>query len=152
MCSRLRRGNLYSIAEELGVTKIALGHHKDDVLETFFLNLFFSGKLEAMPAKFITDDKKHIVIRPLAGSREKDIAAYAAFRNFPIIPCNLCGSQPNLQRNLVKKMIREWEMQYPDRVEIMFNALSNISPSHLFDKDLYDFAGLMRAKAMAGDQ
>jgi tRNA 2-thiocytidine biosynthesis protein TtcA len=142
MCSRLRRGNLYSIAEELGVTKIALGHHKDDVLETFFLNLFFSGKLEAMPAKFITDDKKHIVIRPLAGNREKDIAAYASHRKFPIIPCNLCGSQPNMQRNIVKKMIHEWENQYPDRVEIMFNAISNVSPSHLFDKSLYDFAGL----------
>jgi tRNA 2-thiocytidine biosynthesis protein TtcA len=142
MCSRLRRGNLYSIAEELGVTKIALGHHKDDVLETFFLNLFFSGKLEAMPAKYLTDDKKHIVIRPLANTREKDIIKYAAFRNFPIIPCNLCGSQPNLQRNLTKKMISEWEQQYPDRVEIMFNALSNISPSHLYDKSLYDFASL----------
>jgi tRNA 2-thiocytidine biosynthesis protein TtcA len=142
MCSRLRRGNLYSIAEELGATKIALGHHKDDALETFFLNLFFSGKLEAMPPKFITDDKRHIVIRPLASTREKDIAAYASHRKFPIIPCNLCGSQPNLQRNLIKKMIGEWEKQYPDRVEIMFNALSNVSPSHLFDKDLYDFASI----------
>jgi tRNA 2-thiocytidine biosynthesis protein TtcA len=140
MCSRLRRGNLYSIAEELGATKIALGHHKDDVLETFFLNLFFSGKLEAMPPKFLTDDKKHIVIRPLASNREKDIAAYAMQRNFPIIPCNLCGSQANLQRNVVKKMIHEWENQYPDRVEIMFNALSNVSPSHLFDPKLYDFS------------
>jgi tRNA 2-thiocytidine biosynthesis protein TtcA len=142
MCSRLRRGNLYSIANELGVTKIALGHHKDDVLETFFLNLFFSGKLEAMPAKFITDDKKHVVIRPMAGTREKDIAAYANLRQFPIIPCNLCGSQPNLQRNIVKKMIAEWEVQYSDRVEIMFNAISNVSPSHLFDRSLYDFASL----------
>jgi tRNA 2-thiocytidine biosynthesis protein TtcA len=144
MCSRLRRGNLYSIAEALGVTKIALGHHKDDALETFFLNLFFSGKLEAMPPKFITDDKKHIVIRPLTGTRERDIAAYAAHRQFPIIPCNLCGSQPNLQRNIIKKMIAEWEKQYSDRTEIMFNALSNVSPSHLFDKDLYDFAALTR--------
>jgi tRNA 2-thiocytidine biosynthesis protein TtcA len=142
LCSRLRRGNLYSIARELGATKIALGHHKDDVLETFFLNLFFSGKLEAMPAKFITDDKKHIVIRPLAGCRERDILQYAAFRNFPIIPCNLCGSQPNLQRNIVKKMIREWETTYPDRVEVMYNAISNVSPSHLFDRELYDFAGI----------
>lgn len=142
MCSRLRRGNLYSIAEELGATKIALGHHKDDVLETFFLNLFFSGKLEAMPPKFITDDKKHIVIRPLSSNREKDIATYALNRNFPIIPCNLCGSQPNLQRNIVKRMIKDWEIQYPDRVEIMFNALSNVSPSHLFDTNLYDFAAL----------
>lgn len=145
MCSRLRRGNLYSIAEELGVTKIALGHHKDDVLETFFLNLFFSGKLEAMPAKFITDDKKHIVIRPLASNREKDIAEYATFRKFPIIPCTLCGSQPNLQRNIVKKMIAEWEVQYPARVEIMFNAISNVSPSHLFDRSLYDFMALSKS-------
>lgn len=146
MCSRLRRGNLYTIAEELNVTKIALGHHKDDVLETFFLNLFFSGKLEAMPPKYVTDDGKHIVIRPLAGSREKDIARYAAFKNFPIIPCNLCGSQPNLQRNIVKKMIGEWENQYPDRAEIMFNALSNVSPSHLFDRFLFDFVSLQAAK------
>lgn len=145
MCSRLRRGNLYSIAEELGATKIALGHHKDDVIETFFLNLFFSGKLEAMPAKFITDDKKHIVIRPLAGTREKNIAAYAGVRQFPIIPCTLCGSQPNLQRNMVKKMIADWEVQYPNRVEIMFNAISNVSPSHLFDKSLYDFMSITPA-------
>jgi tRNA 2-thiocytidine biosynthesis protein TtcA len=148
MCSRLRRGNLYSIAEELGATKIALGHHKDDAVETFFLNLFFSGKLEAMPPKFITDDKKHIVIRPLAGTREKDIATYALHRQFPIIPCNLCGSQPNLQRNLIKKMIGEWEKQYPDRVEIMFNALSNVSPSHLFDKDLFDFISIGKNKTI----
>jgi tRNA 2-thiocytidine biosynthesis protein TtcA len=144
MCSRLRRGNLYSIAEELGATKIALGHHKDDVLETFFLNLFFSGKLEAMPAKYRTDDGKHVVIRPLAGNRERDIAHYAGFRNFPIIPCTLCGSQPNLQRNQVKKMIAAWEEQYPNRVEIMFNALSNISPSHLYDQSLYDFKAFVR--------
>jgi tRNA 2-thiocytidine biosynthesis protein TtcA len=144
MCSRLRRGNLYSIAEELGATKIALGHHKDDVLETFFLNLFFSGKLEAMPPKYLTDDKKHIVIRPLASVREKDIAAYAHHRKFPIIPCNLCGSQPNMQRKVVKKMISEWEAQFPDRVEIMFNAISNVSPSHLFDRDLFDFLSLKR--------
>lgn len=144
MCSRLRRGNLYSIAAELGATKIALGHHKDDVLETFFLNLFFSGKLEAMPPKYLTDDKKHIVIRPLSSTRERDIAQYAAFRNFPIIPCNLCGSQPNLQRNVIKKMIAEWEKQYPDRVEIMFNAISNVSPSHLFDRSLFDFLDLKK--------
>jgi len=147
MCSRLRRGNLYSIAEELGATKVALGHHKDDTLETFFLNLFFSGKLEAMPPKYITDDKKHIVIRPLAGTRERDIASYASHRQFPIIPCTLCGSQPNLQRNLVKKMIREWETQYPDRVEIMFNALSNVSPSHLFDRNLHDFLSITKTHA-----
>lgn len=148
MCSRLRRGNLYSIAEELGATKIALGHHKDDVLETFFLNLFFSGKLEAMPPKYLTDDGKHVVIRPLASNREKDIAQYAVHRNFPIIPCTLCGSQPNLQRNQVKKMIGAWEEQYPDRVEIMFNALGNISPSHLFDRSLYDFMEFARVGSL----
>lgn len=142
LCSRLRRGNLYSIAEELGATKIALGHHKDDALETFFLNLFFSGKLEAMPPKFLTNDNKHIVIRPLINTREKEIIAYGGFRNFPIIPCNLCGSQPNMQRKTVKKMINEWEEQYPNRVEIMFNAIGNISPSHLFDRSLYDFSSL----------
>lgn len=145
MCSRLRRGNLYSIAEELGVTKIALGHHKDDVLETFFLNLFFSGKLEAMPPKYRSDDGKHIVIRPLSGTREKEIKAYASFRNFPIIPCTLCGSQPNMQRGQVKKMITEWETHYPDRVEIMFNAISNVSPSHLFDPNLFDFLSIRKS-------
>lgn len=150
MCSRLRRGNLYSIAAELGATKIALGHHMDDVLETFFLNLFFSGKLEAMPAKFLTDDKKHIVIRPLASTREKTIAEYARHRNFPIIPCNLCGSQPNMQRNVVKKMIADWEKQYPDRGEIMFNAISNISPSHLFDKSFFDFKSLETSNIVEG--
>ena len=144
MCSRLRRGNLYSIAEELGATKIALGHHKDDVLETFFLNLFFSGKLEAMPPKYLTDDKKHIVIRPLASVREKDITVYANHKQFPIIPCNLCGSQPNMQRKVVKRMIADWETQFPDRVEIMFNAISNVSPSHLFDTALFDFLSLKR--------
>jgi tRNA 2-thiocytidine biosynthesis protein TtcA len=142
LCSRLRRGNLYTIAEELGATKIALGHHKDDVLETFFLNLFFSGKLEAMPPKFLTDDNKHIVIRPLANTREKEIVTYASFRQFPIIPCNLCGSQPNMQRNMIKKMITGWEEQYPNRVEIMFNAIGNISPSHMLDRSLYDFMAL----------
>lgn len=151
MCSRLRRGNLYSIAEELGVTKIALGHHKDDVLETFFLNLFFSGKLEAMPPKYRTDDNKHIVIRPLSATREKDIVTYASYRNFPIIPCTLCGSQPNMQRGLVKKMITDWETQYPDRVEIMFNAISNVSPSHLFDKNLFDFLSIRKGLPVEDD-
>jgi tRNA 2-thiocytidine biosynthesis protein TtcA len=142
LCSRLRRGHLYTLAEKTGANKIALGHHKDDVLETFFLNLFFSGKLEAMPPKLLTDDQKHMVIRPLANSREKDIRTYASFRNFPIIPCNLCGSQANLQRNAVKKMISEWEVSFPDRVEVMHHALSNISLSHLLDTSLYDFNGL----------
>lgn len=150
LCSRLRRGNLYSIADELGATKIALGHHQDDVLETFFLNLFFSGKLEAMPPKFLTDDKRHIVIRPLANTREKEIEAYAAMRKFPIIPCNLCGSQPNMQRKIVKGMIKEWEEKYPNRVEIMYNALGNISPSHLLDAKLFDFVNLERTENVIG--
>jgi tRNA 2-thiocytidine biosynthesis protein TtcA len=144
LCSRLRRGKLYSIADEIGATKIALGHHLDDVLETFFLNLCFSGKLEAMPPKFVSDNQKHTVIRPLAAVREKDIARYAGYRQFPIIPCTLCGSQPNMQRNVVKKMFADWEEQYPDRMEIMFNAISNVSPSHLFDRGLFDFASIGR--------
>lgn len=140
MCSRLRRGNLYAIAEELGATKIALGHHADDILETFFLNLFFSGKLEAMPPKLISDDGRHVIIRPLAGVRQHDIATYASYRNFPIIPCNLCGSQADLQRNHVRKMIADWDAVFPDRSEIMLNALTNVSPSHLLDTSLYDFS------------
>jgi tRNA 2-thiocytidine biosynthesis protein TtcA len=139
MCSRLRRGTLYATAEELGVTKIALGHHREDVLETFFLNLFFSGKMETMPAKYRTDDGKHVVIRPLAYCREDDIAEYALYKEFPIIPCNLCGSQENMQRKVVKKMMLDWEEKYPNRKEIMYNALKNISPSHLYDRDIFDF-------------
>lgn len=142
LCSRLRRGVLYTTAQELGATKIALGHHQDDIIETFFLNMFFSGKLEAMPAKYKTDNGAHIVIRPLAYCREKDIAAYSALKQFPIIPCNLCGSQPNMQRKLIKKMLQGWEQEYPDRMEIIFNSLQNVSPSHLLDKDLYDFETL----------
>ena len=139
LCSRLRRGTLYTIADELGITKIALGHHKQDILETFFLNLFFSGKLETMPAKYRTDDKRHVVIRPLAYCNETDISTYANFKNFPIIPCNLCGSQENMQRKIVKKMIADWEQQYPNRTETMFTALKNVHSSHLFDKTLYAF-------------
>ena len=142
LCSRLRRGHLYASAEELGVTKIALGHHREDVLETFFLNLFFSGKMEAMPAKYRTDDGKHVVIRPMVYCKEHEIAEYAIHKNFPIIPCNLCGSQENMQRKLTKKMLSDWEVQYPDRKEVIYNALKNISPSHLFDADLYDFKAL----------
>ena len=142
LCSRLRRGNLYATAEEIGATKIALGHHREDVLETFFLNLFFSGKMEAMPAKYRTDDGKHVVIRPMVYCKESDIAEYAIRKNFPIIPCNLCGSQENMQRKLTKKMLSDWEVQYPDRKEVIYNALKNISPSHLFDTDLYDFQNL----------
>lgn len=143
LCSRLRRGTLYTTAEEIGATKIALGHHREDVLETFFLNLFFSGKIEAMPAKYRTDDGKHVVIRPMVYCRESDIAAYAALQQFPIIPCNLCGSQPNMQRNVIKAMMRKWEEQFPDRTEIMLTALKNVSPSHLFDKSIYDFESLV---------
>ncbi|BDD05392.1 tRNA 2-thiocytidine biosynthesis protein TtcA [Aureibacter tunicatorum] len=139
LCSRLRRGTLYTAAEELGCTKIALGHHREDILETFFLNLFFSGKLESMPPKYKTDDGKHVVIRPLAYCKEADIIEYSNHMQFPIIPCNLCGSQPNLQRQVVKQMLKKWEETYNDRNEIMMNALSNISPSHLLDHDLYDF-------------
>ncbi len=142
LCSRLRRGILYDKASQLGVTKIALGHHREDVLETFFLNLFFSGKLETMPAKFRTDDDRHTVIRPLAYCKEQDIIDYAAFRNFPIIPCNLCGSQENMQRKAIKKMLAHWEMQFPNRKEIMYNALKNIHPTHLYDRNLYDFKAL----------
>lgn len=139
LCSRLRRGTLYTAAEEMGITKIALGHHRDDVIETLFLNLFFSGKLETMPPKYRTDDGKHVVIRPLAYCKEDDIAAYAVQQQFPIIPCNLCGSQENLQRQNIKKMVKDWEKQYPSRTEIMMNAIHNISPSHLFDKELFNF-------------
>lgn len=142
LCSRLRRGNLYSTAKEIGATKIALGHHKEDIIETFFLNLFFSGKMEAMPPKYRTDSGDHVVIRPLAYCREKDIIEYSAYKNFPIIPCTLCGSQENMQRKIIKKMLHDWEQQYPDRVEVIFNALTNVSPSHLLDRDLFDFSTL----------
>lgn len=150
LCSRLRRGNLYTAATELGATKIALGHHREDILETFFLNLFFSGKLEAMPAKYRTDDGAHVVIRPLAFCREADIAAYAHQQQFPIIPCTLCGSQPNMQRTMIKKMIKAWEQEYPNRPEVMMNALQNVSPSHLLDADLFDFQHLTRRMVSPG--
>ncbi|MCC7050528.1 MAG: tRNA 2-thiocytidine(32) synthetase TtcA [Bacteroidia bacterium] len=139
LCSRLRRGTIYTAADEMGVTKIALGHHREDILETFFLNLFFNGKTETMPAKYRTDDKRHVVIRPLAYCKEKDIEVYARHKQFPIIPCNLCGSQDNLQRNVVRRMIDAWDETYPNRSEIMFTALKNIHTSHLFDKSKYDF-------------
>lgn len=142
LCSRLRRGNLYTAASELGATKIALGHHREDILETFFLNLFFSGKLETMPPKYQTDNGEHIIIRPLAFCKEEAIAEYAKHQNFPIIPCNLCGSQPNMQRVMVKKMIKEWEKDFPDRASVMMNALRNVSPTHLLDTDLHDFKNL----------
>ena len=141
LCSRLRRGILYRVADELGATKIALGHHRDDILQTLLLNMFFGGKLKSMPPKLVSDDGRHVVIRPLAFVSEKDTTRWAAQRNFPIIPCNLCGSQENLQRKQVGEMLREWEKKYPGRVENMFNALQNVVPSHLLDGQLYDFKG-----------
>lgn len=142
LCSRLRRGILYRVASELGATKIALGHHRDDILETLFLNMFFGGKLKAMPPKLVSDDGRHIVIRPLAYCREKDLAAWAEHRQFPIIPCDLCGSQEQLQRKQVKLMLRDWEKRFPGRIETLFRSLQNVVPSHLADTRLYDFAGI----------
>ncbi len=142
LCSRLRRGVLYRVAGELGATKIALGHHRDDVLATFFLNLFYAGKLKAMPAKLRSDDGRHIVIRPLAYVAEEDLAAYAEAKAFPIIPCTLCGSQMNLQRQVVGRMMREWEKQFPGRIESIRRALTDVRPSQLLDRKLFDFAGL----------
>jgi len=142
LCSRLRRGVLYRVASEIGATKIALGHHRDDILETLFLNLFYGGKLKAMSPKLINDSQQHIVIRPLAYCKEKDLEAYANAEEFPIIPCNLCGSQKNLQRQVIKDMMREWDKKFPGRLETMFTALRNVQPSHLVDNVLYDFQGL----------
>ncbi|MEO8599556.1 MAG: tRNA 2-thiocytidine(32) synthetase TtcA [bacterium] len=142
LCSRLRRGILYRVADELGANKIALGHHRDDILETFFLNLFFGGKLKSMPAKLQSDDGKHIVIRPMAYVKEEDSSRYAEIKQFPIIPCNLCGSQENLQRKHTKAMLREWEKKFPGRVESIFSALSTVVPSHLMDRDLFNFKDL----------
>jgi tRNA 2-thiocytidine biosynthesis protein TtcA len=142
LCSRLRRGVLYRVAGELGATKIALGHHRDDILETFFLNLFHGGRLKAMPPKLVSDDGRNVVIRPLAYCREKDLAAYAELRAFPIIPCNLCGSQANLQRQVVKDMLRDWEKRFPGRLETMFASLQRVTPSHLLDPKQFDFQGL----------
>ncbi len=142
LCSRMRRGTLYGVATELGITKLALGHHKDDILETFFLNMLFAGKLEAMPPKYKTDNGEHIVIRPLSFCREKDIERYSVLRKFPIIPCNLCGSQPNMQRKVIKKMLQDWDALHPNRSEIIFTSLQNVHPSHLMDKNLHDFIHL----------
>lgn len=146
LCSRLRRGVLYRLAGELGASRIALGHHRDDILETFFLNLFFGGKLKAMPPKLASDDGRHVVIRPLAYVTEKDLARYAEVRAFPIIPCDLCGSQDHLQRKQVKQMLRLWEREFPGRVETIFNSLQRVTPSHLLDRNLFDF----RAVAAGG--
>jgi tRNA 2-thiocytidine biosynthesis protein TtcA len=142
LCSRLRRGVLYRVAAELGATKIALGHHRDDILATFFLNLFNGGQLKAMPAKLVSDDGRHVVIRPLAYVAEADLAAYAEAKRFPIIPCTLCGSQDNLQRKAVGEMLRDWERRHPGRVESIARALTEVRPSHLLDRKLYDFAKL----------
>lgn len=144
LCSRLRRGTLYGFAKEHKITKIALGHHRDDIIETFFLNLFYAGKLKAMPPKLLSDDKQNIVIRPLAYCREKDINRFAAFKQFPIIPCNLCGSQENLQRKAMKQMLSAWDKQFPGRIETIFAGLQNIAPSQMLDTGLFDFAGLRR--------
>jgi len=142
LCSRLRRGALYRFASEHGITKIALGHHRDDVIETFFLNLFFAGRLKAMAPKLLSDDARHVVIRPLAYVAERDIARYARSRAFPIIPCSLCGSQENLQRAAVKRMLSDWERRFPGRTETIFAALRSVTPEHLLDARWYDFAGL----------
>ena len=151
LCSRLRRGILYRVADELGATKIALGHHRDDMLQTFFLNMFFGGKLKGMPPKLVSDDGRHIVIRPLAYVSEKDLIRWAAHRQFPIIPCTLCGSQENLQRKQVAEMLRDWEKKFPGRIESMFGALQNIVPSHLMDGTRYDFKGL-KATGVPSDE
>ena len=150
LCSRLRRGLLYRYAEENGVTKIALGHHRDDIIETFFLNLFYGGTLKAMPPKLLSDNKAHVVIRPLAYCRERDIDRYAQIRSFPLIPCNLCGSQENLQRQAMKEMLRGWERQHPGRVETIFTALQNVAPSQLADRALFDFKSLEQLRLHAG--
>ena len=142
LCSRLRRGSLYGFASEIGATKIALGHHRDDIIETLFLNLFFAGKLKAMPPKLLSDDEQNIVIRPLAYCKEADLAAYARYREFPIIPCNLCGSQENLQRQAIKQMLQDWEKQHPGRLDSIFTAIGNVAPSQLADTELFDFRSL----------
>lgn len=147
LCSRLRRGSLYGFAQEIGASKIALGHHRDDILETLFLNMFYGGRLKTMPPKLVSDDGKNILIRPLAYSREKDIAAFAKIREFPIIPCNLCGSQENLQRQAIKEMLQNWDKIYPGRLETMFRSLQQVIPSHLADTELFDFKGLQRGYA-----
>jgi tRNA 2-thiocytidine biosynthesis protein TtcA len=144
LCSRLRRGILYRTAKELGATKIALGHHRDDIIETMMLNMFYGGKLKGMPPKLVSDNGEHVVIRPLAYCREKDIIKYANQKDFPVIPCNLCGSQPNLQRQNIKQMLNGWDKQFPGRIESMFRAMQNVVPSHLADHELFDFKSIDR--------
>jgi tRNA 2-thiocytidine biosynthesis protein TtcA len=150
LCSRLRRGILYRYAKEHGMTKIALGHHRDDIIETLFLNMFYGGKIKAMPPKLRSDDGQHIVIRPLAYCREKDIERYANACAFPLIPCELCGSQDNLQRKAIKSMLRAWDGQFPGRLETIFNAVQNVAPSQLGDRALFDFEG-MRTQGLNAD-
>ncbi|MGS2723193.1 tRNA 2-thiocytidine(32) synthetase TtcA [Porticoccus sp. GXU_MW_L64] len=142
LCSRLRRGTLYGYAQEIGATKIALGHHRDDIIETLFLNMFYNGKLKAMPPKLLSDDKQNIVIRPLAYCKEADLIRYADAKAFPIIPCNLCGSQENLQRQVIKEMLNAWNKQFPGRIESIFSSIKNVAPSQLADTELFDFKGL----------
>lgn len=145
LCSRLRRGSLYGFAGEIGATKIALGHHRDDIMETLFLNMFYGGKLKAMPPKLLSDDGANIIIRPLAYCKEKDIAEYARIKAFPIIPCNLCGSQDNLQRQAVKEMLQGWEKLHPGRLDVIFKSITNVAPSHLADTHLFDFKNLAKS-------
>jgi len=144
LCSRLRRGSLYGFAQEIGATKIALGHHRDDIIETLFLNMFYGGKLKAMPPKLLSDDKQNILIRPMAYCKEKDIIAFSEHKDFPIIPCNLCGSQENMQRQAIKAMLNQWDKEHPGRVESIFRAICNVAPSQLGDLNLFDFTGLTR--------
>ena len=151
LCSRLRRGRLYRYAAENGITKIALGHHRDDIVETLFLNMFFGGKLKAMPPKLLSEDARHVVIRPLAYVPEREIERYARARNFPVIPCRLCGSQDNLQRVAVKKMLADWERDFPGRTETIFSAMRNVAMSHLADPTSFDFAGLDALRAAGAD-
>ncbi|QPG07001.1 tRNA 2-thiocytidine(32) synthetase TtcA [Salinimonas marina] len=151
LCSRLRRGILYRTATELGATKIALGHHRDDMLETLFLNMFHGGKLKSMPPKLVSDDGQHIVIRPLAYCSEKDIEKYSATAEFPIIPCNLCGSQENLQRQNIKHMLQDWNQRFPGRIESMFKAMQNVAPSHLLDRQLHNFEDIARSEGPVAD-
>jgi tRNA 2-thiocytidine biosynthesis protein TtcA len=152
LCSRLRRGILYRVADELGANKIALGHHREDIVETLFLNMFYGARLKAMPPKLQSDDGRHVVIRPLAYCAERDIARYAKNRDFPIIPCNLCGSQDNLKRREIKSMLEAWERTDPGRTERLFRSVQNVSPSHLADRSLYDFQSLVGAQAEVADR
>lgn len=151
LCSRLRRGTLYNFAQEIGANKIALGHHRDDIIETLFLNMFYGGKLKAMPPKLLSDDKRNVIIRPLAYCKERDLAAYAQYKAFPIIPCNLCGSQENLQRQVIKQMLTEWDRQYPGRTETIFSAIRNVAPSQLADTQLFDFTALSPGAPLADE-